>query len=272
MASYLERLVARAGIANDAPTAGPVPRSNYERQAGDPFENIALWEANPATPSAAPVAAVPRPPVPPTAIEIQPGPTVVVDSRTTELHVEEHWLQPAPPQPTVRAAAPEPVANLREEIVHEIELQPQPQMFEREIRTESTRVEASLERETVRTETLRPARRPDEPTALNPGDIERSVLEKLMPALDAWFASGATPPTAETSPQTPLAPSRQRDSETASSAATEAPQLVIGSIRVEVTSPPAPMTAGIPPRRAARVSPRVSRQSPSRLGFGLGQM
>jgi hypothetical protein len=270
MARYLERLVARAGVGNDAAPAVPSPHLPFERQMGDPFENTAAWNSDPAQPGPVSVASFANPVVPQPPVEPAPRSPVIVE-RTTELRVEEHWAETASPLPIVRPTAVEPVSILKEEIVREIELQPHPAMPAREIHTESTRVENSLERETVRTETLQPAAAREEPAALSPGDIERGVLEKLMPALDEWFRSGVPAP-AEDTPQPPLVPSRQRDREIVAPPTAEASHLVIGSIRVEVTSPPAPVVANIPPRRAARSSPAAGRPSPSRLGFGLGQM
>ncbi|MEP6714233.1 MAG: hypothetical protein ABJC09_01590 [Terriglobia bacterium] len=270
MARYLERLVARAGIANDAVPAAPVPRPQYDPQAGDPFENTAVWEAESATPQVVQTVVLPAPPVAEPRVETAPGQIMMTDLRTSEVRVEEHWLPSVETAPVVMPVTVEPAVALRE-TVREIEWRPAPQMPEREIRTEATLTEATLERETIRTETLRPAPAPLEP-ALNPGDIERSVLEKLMPALDAWFKSDAPAFSAEAAPALPMAPSRQHENEAVVSAATEAPQLVIGSIRVEVTAPPAAVAPSFPRRPVGRAAPAVSRPSPSRLGIGLGQI
>ena len=263
--------MARAGIATDAVPAAPVPRPQYESQAGDPFENTGVWEADPAIPGSTPIIVLPTPPVAAAPVEAAPPEIVRTDSRTTELRVEEHWLPPVTPNPAVIPVVMEPATVLRE-TVHEVELRPARLMPEREVHTESTHTEATLERETVRTETLRPAPAPAESQALNPADIERSVLEKLMPALDAWFKSDSPAFVAEAAPALPMAPSRQQDNEAAASRATEAPQLVIGSIRVEVTSPAAATAPTFQRRPAGRVSPAISRPSPSRLGIGLGQI
>jgi hypothetical protein len=272
MARYLERLVARAGIANDAPPASPRPRAQYERDAADPFDSTAPWESAPAPVQAAAAPPQVAPVVLAPLISREPVPNTIVDSKSTEIRIEKHRDPIQTPVPPERfASPPEPPSLARSEIVHEIELRPQPEIVEREIRAESIRAEKIIERETIRAEAPKPTP-PAEPATINTADIERNVLGKLMPALDAWFASGAPDPPTESPHRFPLAPTLQRAAEPDATAATEIPQLVIGSIRVEVTAPPSPVPVHIPRPRSARPATQTSRPTPSRLGFGLGQM
>jgi hypothetical protein len=205
-------------------------------------------------------------------ISREPTPTTIIDSTTTEIRVEEHWdpiEAPVPPERFV--TPPEPLSSPRAEIIHEIELRPLPGIVESEINTESIRAEKIFEREIIRAEAPKPTT-PAEPVTINTADIERNVLGSLMPALNAWFAAGAPDPPTESPNLPPLAPTLQRAVEPDATADTEIPQLVIGSIRVEVTAPPSLTPVHIPRPRSARTATQTSRPMPSRLGFGLGQM
>jgi hypothetical protein len=206
----------------------------------------------------------------PEAAPLKPPAPTVIDARTTEIRVEEHWTEASAPPHPAAPRAEVPPAMVREEVRREIEPRPEVRIEERELHTETVRAERAIERETIRVEAPQPSARL-EAEAIDGGEIERHVLGKLMPALDAWFHSGRPKPRSEAPARPPLAPSRQQPAESVAPAA-EAPQLVIGSIRVEVVPPPAPVSAPAPRSREPHTAPRPARQMPSRAGFGLGQM
>jgi hypothetical protein len=128
--------------------------------------------------------------------------------------------------------------------------------------------ETVIERQTIREKPLSQVPAAQSPE-LNLAGIEADVLAKIMPALDAWYASDA--PAIPTSPAGPstIAPPRP---ETEPPPIVQSPQLVIGSISVEVVAVPTPPAAPAPRPRTIRGPAREPDPFPSRLGFGLGQM
>jgi hypothetical protein len=259
MARYLERLVARAGVPAEA-LASPAPRSQYEREPGDPFEETALW--NPVAPPAspAPVAGPSQQDAGPAAPPVQPPGVTVVPA------VEARDEESQPPG----ALRIQPPASTPDVVPNQIELHPQPDMFERPAQPAPVHSESVIERETVH-EKVRVPIPPAESPALNLADVEKDVLAKLMPTLDAWLASGT--PAAPAAPAAPAVPPSivpQRP-EPGRAVSIQTPQLVIGSISVEVVSAPAP--AAVPARRLRTIqSPSPQPDAfPTRLGFGLGQ-
>ena len=262
MARYLERLVARAGVPAEAP-ASPAPLSRYERELGDPFEETALW--NPvaaAPPSPAPAVAPSRQDAGPAAPPVQPPGVPVVPA--VEVRHEESRPEGRPPgAPRVQPPAPTP-----EVVPSQIELRPQPDVFERPAQPAPVHFQTVIERETVREKVSAPIP-PAESPALNLADVEKDVLAKLMPALDAWFASNTPAPPAAPPVPPSITPQRPKPERAAS---VQTPQLVIGSISVEVVSPPAPAAVPAPHPRTIQSPSRQPDAFPSRLGFGLGQM
>jgi len=269
MPRYLERLVARAGIAQGGPSAAPRPRAQFESDASDPFENIAAWNAEPVQTAIQPAKPMRRE----TAADntpVKPAVFPITESPSTEIRVEEHWTEAnATPSPAL-VATPEPPAPIVREFHQEIEARPQAAMLEREFHSETMRTEATIERETVRIETPRTAPAL-EAESLDAREVERNILGKLMPALDAWFHSDSPEPRAAAPVQPALVPPSPRAADAGLPAAAEAPQLMIGSIRVEVVPPPTPSVPA-PRARASRPAPRPARPITSKAGFGLGQM
>jgi hypothetical protein len=259
MARYLERLVARVGVPAEAP-ASPAQRSQYEHQPGDPFEETALWN---------PVAAASPSPVPavvPSRLDAGPAAPPAQLPGVPVVQAGHEESRPDTPRPeTSRILPPE----TREVVPSKIELLPQPDVFEPPAQPELVRSETVIERETVREKVSSPIPPAESGAPLNLPDVERDVLAKLMPALDAWFASNtAAPPAAPVVPPsiTPQRPEPER------TAPVQTPQLVIGSISVEVVSPPTPVRVPASRPRTLQDPSRQTDPFPSRLGFGLGQM
>jgi hypothetical protein len=271
MARYIERLVARAAVPHDTSAVTPRPLPLYDLAAGDPFENTAEWVPEAPSP-AAPAPLKGRPEAPVELSPLHAPARQIIDARTTEFRVEEHWFE-KPAEPAIQAAPmpAEAPASIRQEIVHEKEVRIEPRTLEREFHAESVRAETVLQRETVRVEPT-PPRAPAEPLTPGTDGLERNILGKLMPALDAWFLS-RTPEAHPPEPvAAPLVAPPQRAVETQPPAAVDTPQVVIGSIRVEVVPPAA---SAPPPARRNRVTrhgPQPPRQAPSKAAFGLGQM
>jgi hypothetical protein len=145
-----------------------------------------------------------------------------------------------------------------------------------EVRPDSARAtliptETVIERETIRDGAHLPGPAAEAPE-LNVAGIEADVLARLMPALDAWYGSDtSSAPVTPASPAVPptISPLR-RDTEPATIVQT--PQLVIGSISVEVVATPAAAPAAAPRPRAIPAPAREPHSFPSRAGLGLGQI
>ena len=104
---------------------------------------------------------------------------------------------------------------------------------------------------------------------------ERDVLAKLMPRLEAWFnqPSRVEEHSENDAPEVHLAPPPS-ESASASLLSQDETRLVIGEIRVEVLPPPLP--APVLPPQVIRIPARSAQSSATgtiaKLGFGLGQM
>ena len=276
MARYLERIVARAGIPTQAAAVAPIPRAQFAHDAVDPFESTAHWSADA---PARPIRENAQAPSPPSA---QPRPAaasapVSFDSHTTEVHIHPRPQESVIPRAPLQQTLSEPAPLAHEKTAREIEIRPAPRdILEREIRTESVREQTTIERGIPTGESHGSVISAPQNPMPKASDVERKVLAKLMPMLDAWFASdsAAKPPVPQAGmlPGAPVIAPPQRDPQPTSPAATDGPSLVIGSIHVEVASPAGPPPA--PPRRvrAARSSSGSSPQRPSRYRFGLGQI
>jgi hypothetical protein len=277
MARYLERIAARARMAAGESAAAPRARPQLDGDGADPFEATAHWSVDPTPPPAdhtdAPVRPAESAPLTPRV----PAPTII-DARVTEVRMEGHRVEITPVAAPARPTAIELTPPVHDDSIQEITLQPPTrEILEREFHTETVHAESATVRETVHSDAAPPARIPD-PEAVDDRAIEHNVLMKLMPALDAWFASnsgGQNSPHVAPPAATPAVVPRARDADTNAPAASDGATLVIGSIHVEVAqaavpAPPAPPTPAGP--RTARVRSSASPSPPSRLRFGLGQI
>lgn len=273
MARYLQRLVARAGIVNEPAPAMPASvapafRAQQEFEPGDPFEIVESRGAL-------------RPPAPSPFVDAPALHTAqALPSPDKPRHPEGPPERSEILRPHITPAAQDRVltepTRVFHETVHEIELRPPARIVEPERAPESVRGEHVAVPELLPATRLVPA---SGPPAVGPEEIERNVLQKVMPALDAWFNAAAhqspapdQPSPGETSARLNLAPAQRSDSDFVTAAAESGPEIVIGSIRVDIT--PAAAAAPMPASRArAAMTPRPNvRRSPARLGFGLGQM
>ncbi len=250
MPRYLQKLVARAGVAPFTPSLQPSLRARgAEADVPDPLPEI-VEPLFPATPAAfedkqniAPVVAARETSVHTIDFRsesVVPAPQVIRE-RTTERIFENHF-------------EPAPTPNAAPEVHHAIRVSAQPESKEAPAQNA----------------------KPQPPKTTEKHSPERDVLSKLMPQLEAWFNQ---PSRAEKEAESPVADARLnpplREPEVAPSVRQEESRLVIGQIRVDVL--PAPPPAPVPSPRVVRVPIRSGQSSAvaetiGKLGFGLGQM
>ena len=293
MARYLERLIARTDMTVAAAPVAPQPRMPFGRDLSDAVVSDPFEAAD---------ASMPLEAVWPVQGPVEPR---LASQRANEgagaAPIRETWQKAAPGSehdvrieriiasdttPAMQPQTDAPAVLGQGLAAHADAL---PVLLEaREVHTESIRVEAvnlpdridaMSKEEGVEPETT-PAKRVQ---PVDTSGIESGIFNRLMPMLDAWFTSEAAPNSADAPPQMqPMVPATEPLMPPASEihaqepvSRVEVPQLVIGSIHVEVTRPavalPGPVSRPAP-RASARAARPSSVSSTSRLSFGLGQM
>jgi hypothetical protein len=283
MPRYLQKLVARAGVAPLPASLQPAPRAEHAEfgaagalpEVVEPLvpDSPALSETGA---TVLPVAGS-LPEAAESTIEMNaeaiPPAQQVIRERTTEL-VREDRVEPRVPQKE---------RTQREEIRPAAELRVEPSQTAKVPRVEPTLVPA-IDQEVPPAVTVITQPKARQTLAQKAGfpqlqaaqerPAEQDLLSKLMPRLEAWFnhpSPGEAQPESH-GPEPRLGPPH-REPEISPLLRQEEPRLVIGQIRVDVLPAPPPAS----PLQVVRIQARSSLSPASagtiaKLGFGLGQM